>query len=260
MSGLQAHVDEYLRLRRALGFKLKEDERTLGQLVAYLEAAGASTVSHRAGSPVGATARRGASEPVGEAAADRTWVRRLPADDRPHDRDPAAGHLSPPSSARHSVPVLTAGHLSPASGGGGLRHPMRAGELEALFGLLAVSGMRIGEAIALGREDVDLDAGVITIRKAGRASRRGSAIAPDLHRGVGAATRGRETGCARGRGRARSFSPAPHAVLGESVRKAFREIYDTRIGLRTAAVHPGSTISGIRRTAGLCALSGCLGW
>jgi len=33
MSGPQAHVDDYLRLRRALGFELKEDERTLGQLV-----------------------------------------------------------------------------------------------------------------------------------------------------------------------------------------------------------------------------------
>jgi hypothetical protein len=45
MSGLQTHVDDYLRLRRALGFKLKEDERVLRQLVGYLEAAGAETVS-----------------------------------------------------------------------------------------------------------------------------------------------------------------------------------------------------------------------
>jgi len=45
MSGLQAHVDDYLRLRRAVGFKLTEDERALGQLVGYLEAAGAATVT-----------------------------------------------------------------------------------------------------------------------------------------------------------------------------------------------------------------------
>ena len=83
MSALQAHVDEYLRLRRALGFKLERDGRLLGQLVAYLEAAGASTVTTRAGDLVGATARRRAPEPVGEAAADRARVRRLPADDRP---------------------------------------------------------------------------------------------------------------------------------------------------------------------------------
>ena len=44
MSGLQAHVDEYLRLRPALGFKLKEEGRLLDQLVAYLDAAGVETV------------------------------------------------------------------------------------------------------------------------------------------------------------------------------------------------------------------------
>jgi integrase/recombinase XerD len=83
MSGLQAHVDEYLRLRRVLGFKLREDERLLGQLVRYLEAAGARMVTSElavawARLPVG-----GASEPVGEATADRAGVLRLPANDRP---------------------------------------------------------------------------------------------------------------------------------------------------------------------------------
>jgi hypothetical protein len=34
MSGLQQHVDDYLRLRRALGFKLKREGRLLPQLVA----------------------------------------------------------------------------------------------------------------------------------------------------------------------------------------------------------------------------------
>jgi len=45
MSALKARVDEYLRLRRALGFKLKEEGRLLGQLAAYLDAAGAETIS-----------------------------------------------------------------------------------------------------------------------------------------------------------------------------------------------------------------------
>jgi hypothetical protein len=33
-SVLGAHVDDYLRLRRALGFKLKEDGHSLKQLIA----------------------------------------------------------------------------------------------------------------------------------------------------------------------------------------------------------------------------------
>jgi len=48
MSHLQEHADDYLRLRRALGFKLKEHGRLLPQLVAYLKAVGATTVMSEA--------------------------------------------------------------------------------------------------------------------------------------------------------------------------------------------------------------------
>src|SRR5205823_2345159 len=47
-----------------------------------------------------------------------------------------------------------------------LRPPVRAASYQTLFGLLAVSGMRVGEAIALARDDVDLSAGVLTIGEA----------------------------------------------------------------------------------------------
>ena len=42
--------------------------------------------------------------------------------------------------------------------------PLRAATFTTILGLLAVSGMRIGEALALDRDDVDLDAGILTIR------------------------------------------------------------------------------------------------
>src|SRR3981189_1706001 len=45
MSALGGHAEDYLRLRRALGFKLERAGQLLPQLVAYLEAAGASTVT-----------------------------------------------------------------------------------------------------------------------------------------------------------------------------------------------------------------------
>ncbi len=44
-STLGAHVQDYLRLRRALGFKLERAGLLLPQLVAYLEAVGATTVT-----------------------------------------------------------------------------------------------------------------------------------------------------------------------------------------------------------------------
>lgn len=45
-----------------------------------------------------------------------------------------------------------------------LRSPLRAATFETLVGLLAVAGLRIGEALRLDRDDVDLTAGVLTIR------------------------------------------------------------------------------------------------
>ena len=47
-----------------------------------------------------------------------------------------------------------------------LRPALRGATHEAFFGLLAVTGMRIGEAIGLDRDDVHLDAAVIQITEA----------------------------------------------------------------------------------------------
>jgi integrase/recombinase XerD len=45
------------------------------------------------------------------------------------------------------------------------RSPLRAATFETLVGLLAVAGLRIGEALRLDRDDVDLDDGVLRIRQ-----------------------------------------------------------------------------------------------
>jgi hypothetical protein len=53
---LQAHVDDYLRLRRAVGFELKEEERLLAHLVRYLEGRRRDDGHQRAGDQLGAPA------------------------------------------------------------------------------------------------------------------------------------------------------------------------------------------------------------
>jgi integrase/recombinase XerD len=47
---------------------------------------------------------------------------------------------------------------------GRLRSPLRAATLQTLVGLLAVTGLRIGEALRLDRGDVDVTLGVIRVR------------------------------------------------------------------------------------------------
>jgi site-specific recombinase XerD len=159
MSGLQTHVDEYLRLRRALGFKLKEEERLLGQLASYLEAAGTSTVTSElaigwARLPVGVHPNQWAKR-LRIARGFAAYVQTI---------EPTTTEIPPPDvfpvRRQRAIPYQFSQQdicrlLAEARR---LRHPMRAASYEALFGLLAVSGMRIGEAIALEREDVDLNA------------------------------------------------------------------------------------------------------
>jgi integrase/recombinase XerD len=165
MSGLKEHVDDYLRLRRALGYKLERHGRLLPQLVAYIEAAGASTVMRElaiawARLPSGAHPRYWAAR-LAIARGFAAYLKTLdPATEVPPAGVFAARYLRP-------TPYLWSGEdirrlLEAARA---LRPPLRAASYEALFGLLAVTGMRVGEAVALEPGDVDLEGGVITIRE-----------------------------------------------------------------------------------------------
>jgi len=114
---------------------------------------------------------------------------------------------------------------------------MRAASYEALFGLLAVSGMRIGETLALERSDVDLDAGLITIGKAKGDRARLVPLHPTAAEALRRYASTRDRLCPRPRSRAFFLSSAGTPVLGVSLRATFREI-TIRIGLCTNEVRP----------------------
>jgi len=118
-----------------------------------------------------------------------------------------------------------------------LRHPMRAASYEALFGLLAVSGMRIGEAVALEREDVDLDAGLITVHKAKGDRARLVPLHPTATEALRRYASVRDRLCTTPRSRAFFLTSAGTAVHPNGLRQTFREIM-TRIGVRNQDVLP----------------------
>lgn len=163
MSGLDDHVVDYLRLRRGLGFKLEFPGQVLPQLVVYLHDAGASTLTAElaiawAGLPTDV-------QPISLAhrlGAARGFARYLQTID-PATEVPPCGIW--PSVAGRPVPylwsVVDIGRLLDAART--LGPPLRAATHHALFGLLATTGLRIGEAIGLSRQDVNLANGVLTI-------------------------------------------------------------------------------------------------
>ena len=163
MSTLGDHLDDYLRLRRALGFQLGRHGGSLPGFVAFVEANGAATITVE-------LAVAWARLPQGikpitvdfRLSAVRGFTRYLHALDPAH-QIPPPGLLGVPRrrpapyiyTPREIADVLTAARR--------LRPPLRAATQTALLGLLAATGMRSGEAMALTRADVDLAGGVITV-------------------------------------------------------------------------------------------------
>ena len=162
-AGLRPAVADYLGVRRSLGYKLARPEKLLAQFAGYLEQAGAVTVTAEhalawavlpGGSPDWHAYRLAVVR--GFAA----WLRTID----PAAEIPPAGLI--PSRKRRATPYLYSDAEIAAlmTAAQSLRFPLRTATYQTLTGLLAVTGMRVGEAISLDRGDADLDAGVLTVR------------------------------------------------------------------------------------------------
>jgi len=119
----------------------------------------------------------------------------------------------------------------------GLVPPLRAATYEALFGLLVVSGMRIGEAIGLACGDVDLNSGVVTIRHAKFDRTRLVPLHESTTAALSAYAATRDRLCRQPRADVFFCSSAGAALDRSGVDKTFRKI-TTALGLRTATTHP----------------------
>ena len=237
MSELSGHVQDYLRLRRALGFKLERAGRLLPQLVAYLEAAGAATVTSDLA--IAWARLPGHTQPnhwAQRLAIARGFARYL------HALDPAT-EVPPPgvfATRRHRpAPFLWSQRdiCRLLQSTRALRPALRAATYEALFGLLATCGMRVGEAVGLDRDDVDLRAGVITIRHAKFDRTRLVPLHPTVTEALSRYATERECLCPRPRCRAFFVSSAGTRLDRSGVSKTLRKI-TTSLGMRTQTVHP----------------------
>lgn len=237
MTTLSAHLEEYLRLRRSLGFQLDEPGRLLPTLIEYVDAAGADTIT---------TDLAIAWAKLPQGVQPLHWAHRLSAA-RGFARylqtiDPATE--VPPRDvfgARQQRPTPYLWSQSDIcrllEGARTLRSPLRGATHEALFGLLAASGMRIGEALALRRGDLDLDTGVITIREAKFDRSRLVPLHSTTTEALGRYALERDRLCAKPRSDAFFLSSTGTKLRHSGVSKTFRQI-TIAMGLRTATVHP----------------------
>ena len=186
MSPLRQALEDYLAVRRSLGFKLERDGLLLGQYLTWLEGQGTATI----------TADNALAWVTLPAAAGGAWltmrmsvVRGFAAYARTLDQRhqvPPAGLLPP---RRHrAVPYLysAADIAALITAAGSLRYPLRAATYQALIALLSVTGLRIGEAISLDDGDFDSGHEMLTVRN----GKFGKSRLIPLHPSTAAALRG----------------------------------------------------------------------
>ena len=168
MKSLNQAVDDYLALRRSLGFKLREYGICLHEFVLFLKANGSARVTNKLA--VEYATQRQYEKPV-------SWSRRLiiirgfacyHIGTDPQTEIPPIGLLRfrsqrarPYVYSKDEIRRLLEAALNIES-----PHQLQPQTYYCLFGLLAVSGLRVGEAINLQPQDMDWSTGVLTIRGA----------------------------------------------------------------------------------------------
>jgi len=168
MSTLRRALATYLALRRRLGSELRGPGARLHRFLEFLDREGSAVVTTK-------LALRWATAPSG--ATPATWAQRL-ADVRrfatwlsatdPRTEIPPPGLL--PERYRRRPPYIYSDEEVARIVHEAARLPsplgLRAHTYGTLFGLLAATGLRLGEALALDRDDVNLSTGVLAIRRA----------------------------------------------------------------------------------------------
>lgn len=167
MKTLADHVEDYLRLRRQLGFKLQAAAVFLRKFARFAEGKHAAFITTRlvlewaTESP-----HMGRSQKANRLGAVRRFAHYLSSIE-PRTEVPAQKLL--PYQFRRRAPHI----FSPEDVLRLINEtrqiesaiPIKGASYATLIGLLAVSGMRVGEALGLDRDNVDLSRGLLTLRQ-----------------------------------------------------------------------------------------------
>jgi integrase len=237
MRTLREALVQYVTVRRALGTKLAEPERTLGQFISFLEHERSSHITT-------ALAVRWSMMPQGVQRA--TWARRLSMVRRfatwlsasdpqtevpPHKLIPGHRRRNRPhifTDTETGCLMAEAGRLRSSNG---LRHRTYM----TFIGLLASTGLRPGEALALDRSDVDLENGILSIRQTKFGKSRFVPLDPTTREALQRYAEYRDTICFRPRSTAFLLTERGTRVHAVAARRTFAVI-SCAIGLRPPMV------------------------
>lgn len=216
-------VADYLAVRRSLGYKLARPEKLLGQFTGYLEQAGAVTVTAEHALAWAVLPGGDPSWHAYRLAVARGFAAWLRTTD-PAAEIPPAGLI--PSRKPRATPYLYTDDeiTSLITAAASLRFPLRTATYQTLIGLLAATGMRVGEAISLDRGDADLDAGVLTVRHGKHGKSRLVPVHDTTAQAVRDYLRLRDRLCPDARTQAVLISPAGSRLLYCNVHATWKKL------------------------------------
>jgi integrase len=234
MNVLRSALEDYLALRRSLGFKLDRAGRLLAQFIAYCEAVGAETVTTELALSWATLPEGGSPSWLAQRlSVVRGFARHFALIDGRSEVPPA--DLLPDRTHR-ATPYLysTEEILRLMAAAGTLPSPLRRATFSTLVGLLSVTGMRIGEALRLDRDDVDLAQRILVVRDSKFGKSREIPVHETTARALGAYARRREELCPQ------ASSPAFFVSLA-GTRLRYDGFHLTFLGLvREAGITPRS--------------------
>jgi integrase len=186
MTDLRHALTDYLTVRRQLGFELKTVGRMLDSYVGFMEQAGAGRITTEltlawAMLPTGAHPHQWRQR-LGMV---RGFARYLSTIDP--DTEVPPEHLLSAHRPRVAPYIYSPAEIAAlVAAAQALTPPLRAATFETVIGLMASSGLRLGEALALNRADVDLAGGALHVRADKRNKQREVPLHPSttqaLHR------------------------------------------------------------------------------
>jgi integrase len=233
---LRDALADYLRLRRALGYQLVRPEQLLNQFLTYLDHSAITTITV---DQALSWARQSNGDPNWWAyrlSVVRGFATYLHTLDPTHEV-PAADLLPrrvlrahPFLYSEDDVAALIAATQS-------LGTPMRRATYATLIGLLAVTGMRIGEAIAIDRSEVDLEAGCLTVRNAKFGKSRELVLHPSTVDALRQYLQERDRLAPAPATAALFISTAATRLIYHNVSMTFRRL------VRVAGLRPGTSLS-----------------
>ncbi len=240
MSDLRQALADYLTIRHALGFQLRGYDRLVGDLVEDVRRAGATTLTTElavawATKPAGAQPFRWKTR-LSVARGFARYVQTLDPAAQVPPSDLLAYRRARPVPYLYSATEIDALLVATDT----LRPPLRAATYRTLLGLLAVTGMRVGEAIALDRDDVDLRERRLAIREAKHATRQ-LPLHPSTAAALDAYADRRDRLCPGAKAPSFFVSTAGTRLIYECVRETFiklRRIADLeRAARRSPRIH-----------------------